>query len=132
MSGGECQAGPSTPMQREAEDEPDDESTVRKKRATAKQREWIEYGRWDRSELSEQDIDGKICKILTDLNRDSGLGTIRSLHKDHKSLYGDFQFRREWFSHSGLIHNRVGSCPKRDRCRCQCEIKSVTLPLWYC
>jgi hypothetical protein len=30
-------------------------------------------------------------------------------------------------SKSGLIHNMVGSCqcPMRDRCRCQCEIKSV-------
>jgi hypothetical protein len=43
------------------------------KRAAAKQREWIEYGRWDRSQLSEEDIDKKMCKILTDLNRDSGL-----------------------------------------------------------
>jgi hypothetical protein len=126
MSGGECQAGPSTPTQRKAEDDPEDESTVQKKRAAAKQREWIEYGRrWDRSGFSAEDIDKKICKILSDLNRDSGLGTIRGSHKDCKSLYGDFQFRREWFSLSGLIHNMVGSCPMRDRCRCQCEIKSV-------
>ncbi len=67
----------------------------------------------------------KICKILTDLNRDSGLGTIRGSHKDSKSLYGGFQFRREWFSYSELIHNMVGSCPMRDRCRCQCEFKSA-------
>ncbi len=63
MSGGECQAGPSTPTQREAEDVPEDESRVRKKRAAAKQREWIEYGRWERSEVSEED-NKKICKII--------------------------------------------------------------------
>jgi hypothetical protein len=32
----------STPMQREAEDEPNDEKRVQKKRAAAKQRQWIE------------------------------------------------------------------------------------------
>jgi hypothetical protein len=44
---------------------------ARKKRAAAKQCGWIEYGRWDRSEFShfrEEDIDKKMCKILTDLN----------------------------------------------------------------
>jgi hypothetical protein len=54
-----------------------------------------------------QDIDKKICKILTDLKQDSCLGTIRGSHKDRKSLYDDVQFRREWFSHSGSIHNMV-------------------------
>ncbi len=92
MSGGECQAGPSTPTQREAEDDPEDESRVRKKRAAAKHREWIDYGRWDRNEFSEEDIDKKIYKTLTDLNRDSCLGKIRGLHKNRKSLYRDFQF----------------------------------------
>ena len=60
-----------TPTQREAEDDPEDEMRAWNKRAAAKQREWIEYGRWDRSELSEEDIDKKMCTILTDLNRDS-------------------------------------------------------------
>ncbi len=55
MAGGECQAGPSTPSQREAEDDPEDESTLWKKSAAAKQREWIECGRWDPSEFSEED-----------------------------------------------------------------------------
>ncbi len=67
----EFQEGPSTPTQREAEDDPGDEMRARKKRAAAKQHELIEYVRWDRSELSEEDIDKKMRKILTDLNRDS-------------------------------------------------------------
>jgi hypothetical protein len=46
---------------------------AQKKRASAKQREWIEYGRWDQSEFSEEDIDKNMCKILTDLNQDSCL-----------------------------------------------------------
>jgi hypothetical protein len=73
----ECQEGPSTPTQREAEDDPEDEMRARKKRAAAKQREWIEYGCWDRSELSEEGIDKKMCNFLTDLNRDSALFEVR-------------------------------------------------------
>jgi hypothetical protein len=86
---------------------------------------WIEYGRWDREDWSQEDIDKKICDILTDLNRDAGLGIIRGSHKDRKSMYGAFQFRREWYSHKGLIHTMVGGCPMRARCGCQCEAKVV-------
>jgi hypothetical protein len=118
---------PTTPCRTEEDEEndPEAECRVRKKRAPAKQREWIEYGRWDRDECSPEDIDKKICGILTELNRDAGIGTIRGSHKDRKSMYGDFQFRREWFSHKGLVHTMVGGCPMRARCGCQCEAKIV-------
>jgi hypothetical protein len=86
MSGGaaatrEGEERPTTPSRTEDDEEYDTEAEcrVRKKRAPAKQREWIEYGRWDRDEWSQEDIDKKICGILTDLNRDAGLGTIRVL-----------------------------------------------------
>ncbi len=63
MSGGECQAGPSTPTQRDAEDDPEDESRALKKEAAAKQREWIVYGRWVRSEFSEEKGFARYCLI---------------------------------------------------------------------
>jgi hypothetical protein len=40
-------------MQREAEDDPEDGSRVQKKRAAAKQRQWIENGQWDQSKFSD-------------------------------------------------------------------------------
>ncbi len=46
----------------EAEDDPEDEIRARKKRAAANQREWIEYGRWDRSEFSEEDINKRCAR----------------------------------------------------------------------
>jgi hypothetical protein len=86
MSGGasatrEGEERPTTPIRGEEDEEYDPEAAcrVRKKRATSKQRVWIEYGRWDREDWSQEDIDKKICGILTDLNRDAGLGTIRVL-----------------------------------------------------
>jgi hypothetical protein len=126
-AGGASEEEPVSTKQRAEEEEynPEGECRVRKKRAPAKQREWIEYGRWDRDSFTQEDIDTKIGNIMNELNRDAGLTTIRGSHKDRKSLYGDFQFRREWFSHKGLIHNMVGSCPMRDRCGCQCEAKIV-------
>ena len=91
MSGGdsatrECEERPTTPSRPEEDEEYDPEAgcRVRKKKAPAnlKQREWIEYGRWDRDEWSQEDIDKKICGILTEMP-DLGL---------FESLYGDFQF----------------------------------------
>ena len=86
MSGGaaatcEGEGRPTTPSRTEEDEEYDPEAgcRVRKKKAPAKQREWIEYGRWDRDEWSQEDIDKKICGILTELNRDAGLGTTRVL-----------------------------------------------------
>ena len=86
MSGGasatrECEERLTTPSRTEEdeEDDPGADCRVRKKRAPAKQREWIEYGRWDRDECNPEDIDKKICGILTELNRDAGLGTTRVL-----------------------------------------------------
>ncbi len=86
MSGGdsatrECEKRPTTPSRTEEDEEYDPEAgfRVRKKWAPTKQREWIDYGRWDRDEWSQEDIDKKICGILTDLNRDAGLGTTRVL-----------------------------------------------------
>ena len=78
MSDGECEAGPSSPTPGQEEYDSEGECRVRKKRAvpTRKQREWIEFGRWDRSELSDEDIDKTICNILNNSNRDAGLGTI--------------------------------------------------------
>ncbi len=38
---------------REAEDKPKDGSRVEKKKAAAKQRQWIENLQWDRSEFSD-------------------------------------------------------------------------------
>ncbi len=77
----ECEERPTTPSRREDDEEYDPEAgcRVRKKRAPAKQREWIEYGRRDWDEWSQEDIDKKICGILTDLNWDAGLGTTRVL-----------------------------------------------------
>ena len=86
MSGGapatrEGEERPTTPTRTDDDKEYDIEAEcrVRKKRAPAKQREWIEYGRWDRDEWSQEDLDKKICGILTELNRDAGLGTTRVL-----------------------------------------------------
>jgi len=77
MSGGaaatcEGEERPTTPTRTEDDEEYDIE-------AECKQREWIEYGRWDRDEWSQEDLDKKLCGILTELNRDAGLGTTRVL-----------------------------------------------------
>ena len=77
MSGGaaatrEGEERPTTPTRTEDDEEYDN-------KAECKQREWIEYGRWDRDEWSQEDLDKKICGILTELNRDAGLGTTRVL-----------------------------------------------------
>ena len=105
-AGGASEAELVSTKQRVEEEEynPEGECRVQKKRAPPKQREWIEYGRWERDSFTQEDIDKKISDKLTELNRDAGLGTIRGSHKDRKSLYGNFQFRREWFSCKGLIH----------------------------
>ncbi len=83
MSGGdsatvECKAGPSTPTRTEEGEKyhPEAECRVRKKRAPPNQRERSEYGRWDRDEFSQDDIDKKISDIMDGFNRDAGLGTI--------------------------------------------------------
>ena len=64
MSGGasatrEGEERPTTPIRGEEDEEYDSqaECRVRKKRATSKQRVWIEYGRWDREDWSQEDID---------------------------------------------------------------------------
>jgi hypothetical protein len=80
-AGGASEEEPVSTKQRAEEEEynPEGECRVRKKRAPPKQREWTEYGRWERDSFTQEDIDKKICGILTDLNRDAGLGTIRVL-----------------------------------------------------
>ena len=86
-AGGASEEEPVSTKQRAEEEEynPEGECRVRKKRAPAKQREWIEYGRWDRDSFTQEDIDTKIGNIMNELNRDAGLTTIRGSHKDRTS-----------------------------------------------
>jgi hypothetical protein len=59
---GESEEEPAPTTQRAELEEynPEGECRVRKKRAPPKQREWIEYGRWERDSFTQEDIDKKI------------------------------------------------------------------------
>ena len=77
---------------------------------------WIEYGRWDREDWSQEGIDKKICDILTDLNRDAGLGIIRGSHKDRKSMYGDLvKMHKERGTHFWHAEQMFEHIEMRDR-----------------
>jgi hypothetical protein len=113
----------------DAEDrvEDDSESHKKKKRANLS-RVFEEIDRWDRGDHSEEEILVFIRKHLDDLNRSAGIVSIPGSHKDRKSMYGDFQFRRKWATNNDKILNTIVSCPLRDRCKCQCQAKITDTP----
>jgi hypothetical protein len=107
------------------DDESADQSHTKKKRAAARQRSWEEIGRWERCDSTEDEISGYISQQLIQFNASAGIPVFKGTHRDRKSLYGDFQVKRNWPSMKGMIDNTVLACPYRDRSGCQCEVRIV-------
>ena len=112
------------PEDEQLSDGEEDAESGKKKKKENMPRDWMEVERWRRSDHSDGDIEVFVRKHLDDLNRAAGiLYAIPGAHKKLTNIYGDFQFRRKWQTNQCRVTNYSKSCPLRDLCGCQCEIK---------